>query len=223
MKRLTAADWAGAEVCADMLEDMASKPGAAVNVVLFDDFETLDVFGPVEVIGRLPGAYRLGFYSLGGGLVASAQNVRVHTLPSSEADPSGVLLVPGGRGTRSLVDDPDFTARLLELAQQASYILAVCTGAALLARTGVLDGRRATSNKLAFDWVTSTRPQVDWVRRARWVKDGTVYTSSGVSAGIDMALGFIADRHGVEIAQGIANHIEYVWNPDAGDDPFAPE
>lgn len=91
-----------------------------------------------------------------------------------------------------------FLQNLAKLVQQSQTCLTVCTGAALLAATGVLDGKPATTNKRAFEWVRGTRPQVGWRQKARWVSTGKFYTSSGVSAGMDMTLGFIADRWGLE-------------------------
>jgi len=191
------------------------------NVILFDDFETLDAFGPAEVIGKLPDAYRLKFFSLNGGIVRSSQQVRVDTLPFADIDPSGILLIPGGMGTRTLVNDGNFIGQLRILSEKALYVLTVCTGSALLARTNLLNGIKATSNKMAFDWACSNGVEVNWAKKARWVKDGKFYTSSGVSAGIDMALGFVGDMHGIKTAQAIANGIEYIWNPDMDNDPFA--
>ena len=72
-----------------------------------------------------------------------------------------------------------------------------------------------------MDWVVSVNPAVNWVHRARWVVDGKFYTSSGVSAGIDMALGFLADRLGQEAAEEAALGAEYLWNRDSDHDPFA--
>ena len=92
---------------------------------------------------------------------------------------------------------------------------------ALLAGCGALDGRRATSNKKSFAWVKSVRGAVGWEERARWVADGKFYTSSGVSAGMDMALGFVSDRFGRSRAEGIAEQLEYVWNDDCTRDVFA--
>jgi transcriptional regulator GlxA family with amidase domain len=97
----------------------------------------------------------------------------------------------------------------------------VCTGSALLARTGLLDGRPATSNKIAWDWGVQQGPRVKWMRQARWVDDGNIVTSSGVSAGIDMALGLIARLHGRDMALASARYMEYRWHEDAADDPFA--
>lgn len=104
---------------------------------------------------------------------------------------------------------------------QSKYCLTVCTGAALLAKTNLLNGRKATSNKRAFEWVKSVNSNIEWVNRARWVADGKFYTSSGISAGIDMALGFVADRFSLERAIEIAQSIEYVWNSDKNNDLFA--
>ena len=80
---------------------------------------------------------------------------------------------------------------------------------------------KATSNKKAFEWAKSNSNQVTWVYHARWVNDGKFYTSSGVSAGMDMALGFVRDLYGMEKAEKIAQDIEYVWNKDSEADPFA--
>lgn len=94
-------------------------------------------------------------------------------------------------------------------------------------RLGLAGGLRSagwparTSNKKAFARVQSVGAQVEWQAVARWVRDGKFYTSSGVSAGMDMALGFVADRYGRALAGEIAVHVEYAWQDDAGRDPFA--
>lgn len=188
--------------------------------MLFHDFETLDAFGPVEIFSRID-EYRLRFLSAEGGMIQSRQGTAIATESVGEADHTGILLVPGGQGTRSLVNDTDFTDILRRVADRSAYCLTVCTGSALLAKTGLLDCRKATSNKHAFDWVRSVNTKVDWVSCARWVVDGKFYTSSGVSAGMDMSLGFIRDRFGNDTAGKIADGIEYLWNSDKESDPFA--
>lgn len=189
------------------------------DIVLFDDFETLDVFGPAEIFGRSP-HYTLNYCSLSGGVITSSQGAQIITTVF-EPEKTALMLVPGGQGTRRLVSDEGMLAALRTAAQHAQWCLSVCTGSALLAAAGVLDGRQATSNKRAWQWATSLSAQVNWVKKARWCADGRFYTSSGVSAGTDMALAFIADRHGETAAEEIAQHIEYRWHNDAGDDPFA--
>ena len=191
------------------------------SILLFDGFETLDALGPAEIIGELPEHYRLQYTSWRSGMLSSAQGLRVETEPFSAIPDGGVLLLPGGIGTRALVKDAAFIDTLKTLAERAAWVLAVCTGTPVLAKTGLLDGKPATSNKRLFDWALSVAPQVQWQRSARWVVSGKLYTSSGVTAGMDMTLGFLRDTLGYGIAKDVADHIEYRWHEDAADDPFA--
>lgn len=197
----------------------------AVDILLFDKFETLDAMGPAEVFGCLPEYYRISCRSVTGGTVTSTQGVSFVTtrFPTHALAgvPGGILLIPGGMGARPLVRDTEFLADLKKLCESAQYVLTVCTGSALLARTGLLDRRRATTNKAVFGWASSQGEHVRWEKRARWVADGKYYTSSGVSAGIDMALGFLEERHGKKTALDTARQIEYLWNDDRENDPFA--
>ena len=176
-----------------------------VSVILFEGFTSLDFIGPIEALQRLDG-YRVRYFSMAGGSVGNGKGLTVTTEPMAAITP-GILLVPGGFGTRKLVNDGAFISALRKAAEESAYCLTVCTGSALLAKTGLLDG---------------VNPSVGWQRRARWAKDGKYYSSSGVSAGIDMALGFISERFGEEKAREIADAMEYVWNSDPGNDPFAP-
>ena len=189
------------------------------NVLLFEQFETLDAFGPAEILGKLPGG-TIHYFSELGGIVTSRQGVPVVTKEWCEINPSANLVIPGGWGTRSLIEKRQFIQQLAQLCAQAEFVLSICTGSALLAQTNLLNGRRATSNKLALDWVKAVQPHVNWLERARWAVDGKYYTSSGVSAGMDMTLGFIADQLGEAAAREIAFNIEYVWHEDRENDPF---
>jgi|SRR5687767_11130251 transcriptional regulator GlxA family with amidase domain len=198
-----------------------SDRALAVGVVLFPGFELLDVYGPLEVLGRFPEHFRLLVIGPDGGPVASIQGPRtVADHGRRDAPRLDALLVPGGLGTRREVDDEAFLDWLRHRAAGAELVMSVCTGAALLARAGILDGRRATSNKRAWDWVTAQGPNVRWVRRARWVEDGVFWTSSGVSAGIDMTLAIVARRLGEDAAEEEAWRIEHAWRRDPSDDPF---
>lgn len=190
-----------------------------LTVLLFDNFETLDAMGPVEVFGCLPEC-QIRFISDSGGEVTSSQGVIVKTEPADERC-LDMLLIPGGQGTRRLCGDADYLVWLQHLVRKSSLCMTVCTGSALLSCTPLLDGLRATSNKRAFEWVTSLNDRVHWQSRARWVREGKFYTSSGISAGIDMALQVVADFHSHKQAQDIAGRMEYIWNEDACNDPFA--
>lgn len=119
------------------------------------------------------------------------------------------------------MDNEDFLEFLVDISERASLVTSVCTGSVLLARAGVLDGYRATSNKRAFEWAVQQSSEVVWQRRARWVADGNSWTSSGVTAGMDMACALVSEICGKGIAEDIANAIEYEAHHNAAEDPFA--
>jgi putative intracellular protease/amidase len=192
-----------------------------VAVLLFEDFETLDVFGPVEIFGILKENYRVSFYSLAGGVVRNSHGVSVVTENLADIKNGvDIFLIPGGWGTRPEVNNIVLIDLIREISKASRFVFTVCTGTALLARTGLLDGRKATTNKRAFDWVMTQGPDVNWIKKARWVVDGHFYTSSGVSAGMDMVLGFLQDMHGTDFAMDAANRIEYNWNRNKDEDNF---
>lgn len=192
-----------------------------VAVLLFDDFETLDVFGPVEIFGRLVDLYSIQFYSLNGGRIKNRHGITILTkkLGAFKANVE-IFLIPGGLGTRKEVQNERLIDKITKTAKCSNHVLTVCTGSALLAKTGLLNNRSATSNKRAFAWVTTNGPKVLWKKTARWTVDGKFYTSSGVSAGLDMTLGFLSDRHGIEFARKVASEIEYNWTEDKNNDSF---
>ncbi len=199
---------------------MASK--RTLGVVLFEGFELLDVFGPLEMFGLAADHFQIRLISETGGVVASRQGPKSICDDSFQSAPAiDVLLVPGGIGTRREVNNPVLLDWLKERSQQAELVASVCTGSALLAKAGVLDGLRATSNKLAFAWAASQSEKVQWQQQARWVEDGKVFSSSGVSAGIDMALAVIAKLVSQQAAEEAASFAEYSWQRDANCDPFA--
>jgi transcriptional regulator GlxA family with amidase domain len=193
-----------------------------LGALLYDDFELLDLFGPLEMFGNMQGSVVVHTLADRPGLVRSAQGPRVqadHGL--DDCPPLDLLLIPGGIGTRTQVDNGPLIEWLRTRAEQLEVAMTVCTGTALLAQAGLLDGRRATTNKMFFAWPESTWPAVRWVREARWVEDGKFWTSSGVSAGIDMALAVVERIAGAQTADMLATATEYEWHRDAGWDPFA--
>ena len=193
-----------------------------VGALFFERFELLDIFGPLEMFGVLTDHFEVLSIGEQSGSIASTQGPRV-VIDADYASVGqlDVLLVPGGVGTRKEVDNPALLEFLRTQQPGLDLLGSICTGAALLARAGLLDGRRATTNKRSFAWVAEQGPDVEWVPEARWVEDGDVFTGGGVAAGIDMALAMIARLLGDEVAVRVAEGTEYDWHRDAGWDPFA--
>jgi len=193
-----------------------------LGMVLFDRFQLLDTFGPLEMFGSLKDKVTIVIIGQKQGLVKSSAGPAVAIDYTFENAPKlDIVMIPGGGGTRVEVNDALFVNAVKKLAEQAPHVASICTGAAVLAKTGLLDGRNATTNKRAFHWVETQGQQVNWVKKARWVEDGKYFTSSGISAGTDMALALIAKLFGEDVAAGIANGAEYEWNKDSQHDPFA--
>lgn len=192
-----------------------------IGALVYEGFELLDLFGPLEMFGLLEDEFWITVIARDIGSVASAQGPEVVAEARPDAAEWDILLVPGGRGSRREVGDAGFLDMLRVASKRAGIVASVCTGSMLLGAAGLLEGRRATTNKLAFDQVAAKCPGVDWQRKARWVEDGRFWTSSGVSAGMDMSLALIRHLIGPEAADKAALWAEYVPNADPGNDPFA--
>jgi transcriptional regulator GlxA family with amidase domain len=208
-----------------MLQDgstMGDPKRRRLGVVLFPVFELLDVFGPLEMFGLLSAQIEITTIAERPGPVASFQGPEVvATCSFADAPPLDLLLVPGGFGTRVEAGNAALLAFLRAQAARAEITMSVCSGSLLLASAGLLDDRQATTNKMFFAEIAGAAPRVHWVRQARWVEDGRFFTSSGVSAGIDMALAVIARLFGEQTGEDVALATEYDWHRDAGWDPFA--
>jgi len=201
---------------------MTDAQTRTLGVLLYPDFELLDVFGPVEMFGNMQGRVAVTMVAETSGRVRSAQGpAAVAECGFDDCPHLDLILVPGGVGTRAQVDDERCVAWLRDRAREAEVVMTVCTGTGILAQTGLIDGRRATTNKMLFRWLEETWPKVRWVREARWVEDGKFVTSSGVSAGMDMALAVIQRLAGTQTSEMLALGTEYDWHRDASWDPFA--
>lgn len=193
-----------------------------LGMVLFNGFQLLDTFGPLEMFGDLRGKVEIMIVAEKEGTVKSSAGPVVvvdHTFAT--VPKLDIVMIPGGGGTRREVNNAPFVASFKELAESTPHVASICTGAAVLAKTGLLDGVKATTNKRAYQWATSQGPNVKWVPEARWVEDGKYFTSSGISAGTDMALGLIEKLFGHDAVVNVANGAEYEWNDDPHHDPFA--
>ena len=194
-----------------------------VAIPIFDRLTALDAIGPYEVLSRLPDArvrflgHEPGPVRTDNGMLSLTAEATFEEVPAPE-----VVVVPGGFGTRDLLDDERLLAWVRGAHERSRFTTSVCTGSLLLAAAGVLDGVEATTHWLALDLLErlGARP----VRR-RVVERGKVITAAGVSSGIDMALVLAGRIAGPEVAQAIQLAIEYDPEPpfDAGSPAKAPE
>ncbi|KAL8926992.1 MAG: hypothetical protein Q9208_002537 [Pyrenodesmia sp. 3 TL-2023] len=241
-----------------------------ILALIYHDFKALDLFGPLGAILPRSDYYALRLvdirekpyapsppHAVVESTIKNGIGV-VPTLTLAEALNEGgraddevefdTLFIPGGSGMVPLVWDFTLLRSVKKLVDRAASVFTVCTGSLLLAATGRLDGRRATTNKRAFDEVTPHHLGVQWQKRARWVEDGKFLTSSGVTAGIDAGFAFIANTYvapedrkaehawergawGMGIpgfdkekalgyARSVAFNLEYRLHEDPTDDPF---
>ncbi|MDH3643675.1 MAG: DJ-1/PfpI family protein [Gammaproteobacteria bacterium] len=193
-----------------------------VGALLFPGFELLDIFGPLEMLGVLKDHFEVVTLGETTDPIASDQGPR-SAIDRSFADCGelDVLLVPGGIGTRTQIGNPALLEFLRAIYPRLEVLASICTGAGLLAGAGLLDGRRATSNKKSFTWASAQGNNVEWVPQARWVEAGNIFTASGVAAGIDMSLALVARLVDEATAVKVAEYTEYEWHRDASWDPFA--
>ncbi len=192
-----------------------------LGAILYEGFELLDLFGPLEMFGNLKPHVQIAMIAQKPGSVASFQGPKTIAEYGFEDCPDlDLILVPGGAGSFREVNNSALIDFLKTRVPTAKCTMTVCSGSWLLAKTGLLDGRKATSNKVFFNLAQMQSDKVVWVEKARWVEDGPFVTSSGVSAGLDMALAVIARLFGHELANQLAVGTEYQWHTDANKDPF---
>ncbi len=187
-----------------------------IAFVLFDGAEELDFVGPWEVLtytGKLQEGTCTAFtVSQAGGEVRCAKGLRVLADYSfADCPPADIILVPGGIGTRTEVDNAAMIEFLRRVGAQCELVTSVCTGAFLLERAGFLAGRRAVTHWASMDRLR-TLGTVDVIEK-RYVDEGTVITAAGVSAGIDMALHLVGRLWTPELARRVQQGIEYFPAP----------
>lgn len=197
---------------------MSGTSGIRVGVYVFDDAEELDVVGPYEVLSAWSRTSDLRpevvTFSSDGAGVRLAKGLRlVPDTSATEIGPLHVLVYPGGHGTRRVLTDHEHLAWVRELRATTPLMTSVCTGALVFAAAGLLAGRPATTYWDAFDELAGLDPSVLIDTEARFVDDGDVVTSAGVSAGIDMALHLVARLESVAVARDVKRAIQYEPEP----------
>ncbi len=195
----------------------------SIAFILFDDAEELDFVGPWEVLtytGKLQDGTCTAFtVSQDGGDVRCAKGLRVIADYSfADCPPADMILVPGGMGTRSEVDNPRMIEFLRSMGARCELVTSVCTGAFLLERAGFLTGKRAVTHWASMDRFRALGT-VEVVQE-RYVDEGNVITAAGVSAGIDMALHLVGRLWSPELARRVQKGIEYFPAPPYAEVPI---
>ncbi len=187
-------------------------------ILAFDDMEVLDYAGPYEVFnvaGELGKGRPFEVRSVGltGAPVAGRGGFSVlPTYSLEECPPPDVLVVPGGAGVRALLDAEDLHAWLRERAAEVDLLMSVCTGSLLLARAGLLAGRRATTHHTAYGELAAIDSTLVVERGPRFVRSGErMWTSAGVSAGIDLALKVVEELAGGATRDVTVAEMEWMW------------
>ncbi|MHB8909322.1 MAG: DJ-1/PfpI family protein [Syntrophales bacterium] len=190
------------------------------GIVVFKDIEVLDFCGPFEVfaVTRLneqkrreePSPFNVFLVAETKSPVVTAAGMKV--LPEYAFDdcpPLDILVVPGGWGTRAEMYNERLLGWITGRAKQVDTLASVCTGALLLGKAGLLDGKRATTHWRSLDWMEELFPKTRIERHRHFVQDGALFTSAGISAGIDMTLMIVAHYYGEAIARAAARQMEY--------------
>jgi transcriptional regulator GlxA family with amidase domain len=194
-----------------------------IGLFLYEDFQILDACGPItsfEIAGRMAGdAYRLILLSATGGAIRSSSGVALETVAADEVSVLDTLIVVGGNGSR---DAMRAEANLTLLRQAAiRRLCSVCSGAFLLAAAGTLDGRRATTHWRRAKLLARLFPKVIVEPDRIHIRDGHVWTSAGISAGIDLSLALIAEDLGEALARRVAQEMVVYYRRPGGQSQFS--
>lgn len=193
-----------------------------VAILIFDEVEVLDFCGPFEVFGiaglRAPGERPFHVYTVAesAGPILARNGLSVNpTYTIADCPPPDLLLVPGGQGTRRAIHNEALVNWIKVQVGRVELLLSVCTGALLLARAGLLEGLAATTHFRAFDELKALAPNTKLCPDERYIDNGKIILSAGVSAGIDMSLYVVERLLGAELAQETARQMQYDYWPRA--------
>jgi len=201
---------------------MNKKIPLIVGILIFDDVEILDVAGPFEVfaVTRLNDQQRLQQSSPFKVYLISETNKQITAIGGLRLTPDvtitecpelDLLIIPGGWGTRKESKNKILVNWISNQFTNDRLIASVCTGSSLLGKAGLLDGRDATTHWLAFDFLQESAPKVRILKNVRFTLIEPIFTSAGVSAGIDLALRIVSHFFGTEIGQATARYMEYPY------------
>jgi transcriptional regulator GlxA family with amidase domain len=190
------------------------------GILVFKDIEVLDFCGPFEVFSvtrvneqkrrEEPSPFNVFLVAETKSPIVTSGGMKV--VPDYNLDtcpPLDILVVPGGWGTRAEMHNERLLKWIAERSRQVETLASVCTGAILLGKAGLLDGKRATTHWRSLEWMQELFPKTRVELRLHFVEDGALFTSAGISAGIDMALKVVSRYFGDAIARATAKHMEY--------------
>ena len=203
-----------------------SGPMRTVVILAYDGVQLLDVTGPIEVFdaARERGAaYRVHLASPDGGDIRAGSRTRLGADRSFADLPRHIdtLVVPGVPDWRAVVADPALVAAVADMSRRSRRTASVCAGAFALASAGLLDGRRATTHWELAAELARTYPQVVVDANAIFVADGPIYTSAGITAGIDLCLALVESDYGAELARDVARHLVVFMQRPGGQAQFS--
>ena len=180
-----------------------------IGIIAFEQVNLLDVSGPAQVfteanhvISNPSNHYQISVYSPCGGMVSSNCGIKIDSLHLDKAKKGEIdtLIIAGGSGVHHYIDDQDFINSLFSLSNQTPRVASVCTGAFLLARTGLLDNKKAVTHWQQIDQFKSRFPMVNVQENSIYTKQGKLWTSAGITAGIDLSLALVAEELGHEVS-----------------------
>ncbi|KAF3762816.1 class I glutamine amidotransferase-like protein, partial [Cryphonectria parasitica EP155] len=216
------------------------------GLLIFPGFEVLDAAGPIELLNVL--SVYMGHNEIQLSVIAATLDVvtpalrgpdvpghrfagKQHYLPTHTFDTApalDVLIVPGGVGTFKPAEKIGPMVEFIRNVYNGSlgnpplqYVFSICTGSRLFAEAGILRGHKATTNKQGWKSVTKLTDKTHWVAKARWVASGNIWTTSGVTAGMDGMVALIAQIYGDEKAEALCDMVEHSRQKDPENDPFA--
>lgn len=199
------------------------KTQRSVAILMFDEVEVLDFAGPFEVfsvIAELAGGahFQVSMVAEEERPIRAVNGLRVlPDLTFASAPPPDLLIVPGGAGTRTQMDNPRLMRWVVEAAGRAELVLSICSGARILARAGLLDGQRATTHHEVLEHLRELAPSADVRADPRVVDAGRIVTTGGITAGIDGSFYVVRRLLGSAVASATARYMEYEWpRPGAG-------
>jgi transcriptional regulator GlxA family with amidase domain len=196
-----------------------------IGLLIFPDFQLLDAAGPISAFGIAerfrPGSYEQILIAASEGMVASSAGAAMGALSWRDAPPLDTLIVSGGDGTRRAFRDPEVLAFVKTAATQARRVASVCSGAFVLAEAGLLDGKRATTHWGRTSEFATRYPKVRMEPDRIFIRDGAVWTSAGITAGIDLALAMIAEDVGEPIARQTAQQLVVYRRRPGGQSQFS--